>query len=267
MPDGGPRVKLNDGREMPVVGLGTWKSKPGEVKAAVKAAVQAGYRHIDCAFIYKNEDEVGAALTELFDEGTVTREELWITSKLWNDFHAADQVGVACEKTLASLRLTYLDLYLIHWPVVTNCTGDALSPSIAETWGAMEGLVAAGKAKSIGVSNFSGKKLRDMKAHATIFPAVNQVELHAQWRQDALLAACAELGTHVSAYSPLGSPDSSKMIGHKGQSVLANPVVASIAQAVGKSPAQVLIRWAVQVRVHAAPAAGHPRRAESLACT
>ena len=145
---GGPRVKLNDGRSMPLVGLGTWKSKPGEVKAAVKAAVAAGYRHIDCAWIYKNEGEVGAALTELFEEGTVTREDLWITSKLWNDFHAPGDVASACDKTLEALRITHLDLYLIHWPVVSNCTGDTLTPSIADTWTAMEALVAAGKCKS-----------------------------------------------------------------------------------------------------------------------
>ena len=144
----GPMITLNDGRQMPQVGLGTWKSKPGEVKAAVKAAVKHGYRHIDCAAIYKNEHEVGDALAELFAEGVVTREELWITSKLWNDFHAPGDVASACDKTLEALRITHLDLYLIHWPVVSNCTGDTLTPSIADTWTAMEALVAAGKCKS-----------------------------------------------------------------------------------------------------------------------
>ena len=124
----------------------------------------------------------------------MTREELWITSKLWNDFHAKDKVAAACEKTLTDLQLDYLDLYLIHWPVATNSSGPTLSPSTAETWTAMEALCRAGKAKSIGVSNFSAKKLQAMKEHASVFPAVNQVELHPGWRQEGLLAACKALG-------------------------------------------------------------------------
>lgn len=192
-------MKLNDGRSMPVVGLGTWKSKPGDVKQAVKAAVKCGYRHIDCAYCYRNEAEVGEALQELFAEEVVTREELWITSKLWNDFHAEEEVPAACAHTLRDLKLDYLDLYLVHWPVVTNFTGDVLNPPVEETWRAMEALRAAGKARSIGVSNWSAKKLAAMRAHARVFPAVNQVELHPRLRQDDLLAACSELGTHLTA--------------------------------------------------------------------
>jgi len=259
---GGPVVTLNDGRKMPFVGLGTWKSKPGEVKAAVIAAVKCGYRHIDCAAIYKNEDEVGAALKELFAEGVVKREELWITSKLWNDFHKAEDVPTACGKTLADLGLEYLDLYLIHWPVATG-SGPVLTPSIAETWGAMEALQGGGKAKSIGVSNWSAKKLAAMKEHAKVFPAVNQVELHPVWTQAALLTACKEMGTHLTAYSPLGSPDSASMIKHEGATVMSSPVVIGIAEALGKTPAQILIRWAVQRGTSVVPKSVTPSRIEA----
>mmetsp|Transcript_50363 Transcript_50363/g.58788 ORF Transcript_50363/g.58788 Transcript_50363/m.58788 type:complete len:335 (+) Transcript_50363:47-1051(+) len=260
---GGPKITLNNGLQMPQLGLGTWKSEPGEVKAAVKAAVGIGYRHIDCAAIYKNEEEVGEALTELFAEGVVTRDELWITSKLWNDHHRADDVPGACSTTLQHLGLDYLDLYLIHWPVATGCTGDVLDPTTEETWRAMEALQASGKARSIGVSNFSAKKLSAMRAHAKVFPAVNQVELHPVHRQDDLLSACAALGTHVTAYSPLGSPDSAAMIDHKGAAVMVHPAVVAIADAVGKSPAQVLIRWAMQRGTSVVPKSVTPSRIEA----
>jgi alcohol dehydrogenase (NADP+) len=244
---GGPTITLNDGRTMPQVGLGTWKSKPGEVKAAVKAAVKCGYRHIDCAAVYKNEHEVGEALTELFEEGVVTREELWITSKLWNDFHRAESVPEACATTLGELNLEYLDLYLIHWPVATGCAGAELTPPIRETWAAMEALRAAGTARSIGVSNFSAKKLAAMKAHATVFPAVNQVELHPYLQQTELQEYCAREGIVLQAYASLGGQDAGKGVLQKvGGPLLEHAATSAAAAKHGVTPAQVLLRWGLQ---------------------
>jgi len=263
MPDAsGPRVRLSDGRDMPALGLGTWKSKPGEVQQAVAHAIRAGYRHIDCAAVYKNEAEVGAGIAECIDAGVVTREELWVTSKLWNSEHAAEAVPAACEKTLRDLRLEYVDLYLVHWPV-TGVAGPELKPPMSETWAAMEQLRVQGKAKSIGVSNFSAKKLRDVCEHAAVPPAVNQVEVHPLFRQDKLIAACKELGVHVTAYSPLGSPDSATMLKREAPSVLDHPVVVQVAERTGRSTGQVLIRWALQRGTSVIPKSVTPARIDA----
>jgi len=252
---------LNNGNTIPAVGLGTWNStKEGEVKNSVLTAIRAGYRHIDCAWCYKNEKEIGVALKEAVDSGLVRREELFITSKLWNDFHASNDVEKQCRETLTDLQLTYLDLFLIHWPH-TFVEGEELSPPIQETWLAMEALVAQGLVKSIGVSNFSAKKLHAMKAYATIFPAVNQCELHPVWRQSELLATCTELGVHMTAYSPLGTPDFLASVGRTTAATVINqPAVLEIAAETGKSPAQVVIRWAVQRGTSVIPKSATPER-------
>ena len=171
-----PSIKLNNGLKMPQLGLGTWKSKPGEVKTAVRAAILAGYTHIDCAFIYGNEGEVGEAIADAIAAGEIRREDLWVTSKLWNDKHADADVEPALRATLKELRLDYIDLYLIHWPV-TGVAGASLTPTYAETWGAMERLTDLGLARSIGVSNLAAGKLRKLcsDARTRIVPAVNQV--------------------------------------------------------------------------------------------
>ncbi|TVU36523.1 hypothetical protein EJB05_18460, partial [Eragrostis curvula] len=252
---------LSTGARMPAVGLGTWQSDPGVVGNAVYAAVkrssgeseivfvQAGYRHIDCARDYGNEKEVGLALKKLFDEGVVKREDLFITSKLWCDHHAAEDVPDALKQSLDDLQLEYLDLYLIHWPFKLKKGTSLFNPEnylpldIPGTWAAMEKLYDAGKARAIGVSNFSTQKLGDLLAVACVPPAVNQVECHPGWQQTDLHIFCQATGVHLTAYSPLGSPATAWV----NRNILQEPIVISIAEKLGKTPAQVALRWNIQM--------------------
>lgn len=246
--------KNND--TMPVVGLGTWKSEPGDVYQAVIDAVEAGYRHIDCAPIYGNEREIGLALDHIFSAGIVHRHELFITSKLWNNAHRADQVLPALKSTLADLQLDYLDLYLVHWPVALrngvvfpDKGEDILSPDelpLSETWLGMEQAQKHGLARHIGVSNFSIEKIKKVINKATIKPELNQIELHPYLQQEKMLNWCRENDILLTAYAPLGSRDRHpSMKGDNEPSLLENPVIKNIADSQGMTTAQVLINWAV----------------------
>lgn len=247
-------LKFSNGDTMHAIGLGTWKATGDDLKKAVKEALYAGYRHIDTAAIYGNEEQIGEALSEVFEEGKVFREDVFITSKLWNDSHDEGQVRPALEASLKKLRLDYLDLYLIHWPVAfRNGVGfpktpeDYLTPAeapLAETWKQMEKVKSDGLARHIGVSNFSEKKLRDLISKATLKPEMNQVELHPLLQQRALLDFCNREDIHLTAYSPLGSGDRSAAMKNADEpNMLDIDILKEIARDRSATVAQILIAW------------------------
>jgi alcohol dehydrogenase (NADP+) len=265
--------------QMPILGLGTWKSEPGEVAKAVREAIRIGYRHIDCASIYGNEAEIGEALEEAMQAGEVSREELWITSKLWNNAHARDQASEALRKTLQDLRLDFVDLYLIHWPVAIK--PDVIFPTtgsqflsleevpLTETWADMETCVYQGLTKHIGVSNFGIKNIALVSEGAIIKPEMNQVELHPYLQQEELLTYCRKHNIHLTAYSPLGSRDRPDVMKKPDElNLLENPVVMSIAQTHACTPAQVLLRWSIERDTAVIPKSVSPdRMAENFRVT
>lgn len=255
---------------MPLLGLGTWKSSPGEVKAAVIAAIEQGYRHIDCAAIYGNEKEIGEALKECFDRGLVKREDLFITSKLWASKSHPELVRSACEKTLADLQLSFMDLYLIHWPFFFSQDTTALPPKPEQAlgydpaqylavWREMEKLVDAGLTKHIGTSNASAKKLSELLPQARIQPAANQVESHPYLAQQRLKKFFDENRIVLTAYSPLGSPDRPG-VADTDPKPLADPVVKTLAERLGATPAQIVLAFQIKRGAVAIPKSTNPDR-------
>eukprot|EP00891_Asterochloris_glomerata_P001644 jgi/Astpho2/1644/e_gw1.00032.82.1_t len=242
-------VKLNSGNKMPLLGLGTSQAQGDECETAVKKAIDLGYRHIDTAEQYGNEHRIGGALSTMLGAGRVKREELWVTTKLWSNNHAAANVKKAAKASLAKLKLDHLDLYLIHWPY-TGKPGPRIDPPLEETWQAMEGLVEEGLVRSIGISNFSPSKTQAVLKVAKIKPDVNQVEVHPHFRNERLRQWCTEQNIHVTAYGPLSSPGTMLSMGKSLPNLMR---VKGIAHKNSKTPSQVLLRWGLQTGVSVMP--------------
>ncbi len=219
-----PTIALNDGNQIPQLGLGVFKVEPGETERIVSEALEVGYRHIDTAFIYHNEDGVGRAIAQ----SGIPRDELFITTKLWNTDH--EDPRSAFEKSLDRLGLDRLDLYLIHWPM--PMLGTAL-----EAWRGMVQLVGAQLTESIGVSNFEVEHLRELHEETGVVPAVNQIELHPFHQRRDLREYCQANGIAVEAWGPLAQGKSD---------LLRRPAITNAGVAHSKSPAQVVLRWHVQ---------------------
>src|SRR5215467_12340191 len=256
-----PQRLLYSGAHMPAIGLGTFGSdhvSPSEVAEAVEGAAAVGYRHFDCASVYGNEAQIGYALQQILRLG-INREQLWITSKLWNDKHGESDVVASCRQSLADLRLNYLDLYLVHWPFpnyhppgcdVTSRSKDAkpyIHADFMKTWRKMEELVDLGLVRHIGTSNMTIPKLRFLLRDARIKPAVNEMELHPHFQQPELFDFVRFNGMVPVGYSPVGSPGRPERDRTPDDSVpIEDPVIVKIANRLGVHPAVVCVKWAVQ---------------------
>jgi D-xylose reductase len=278
---------LASGDQLPAVGLGLWKIPRTQTAELVRTAVRTGYRHFDAACDYGNEAEAGEGLHAAIQGGECRRDELWITSKLWNTFHKAEHVRPACERSLRDLGFDYLDLYLMHFPIALEYVSpevryppewlfdpaakeprmEPVGVPLAETWRAMEELVTAGLVKNIGICNFGCSLLRDLLSYVRIRPAVLQVELHPYLTQEKLFRYCREERIAVTGFSPLGASSYLSLnMAKADESVLEQPVVKQAAARLGKTPAQVVLRWGVQRGTAVVPKTTHAARlAENLA--
>ncbi|GAB5354395.1 hypothetical protein AAMO2058_000115300 [Amorphochlora amoebiformis] len=278
VPVGGLRKTLASGYEMPVFSLGTWKAAKGKTQKAVETAIRCGYRNIDTANDYNNEEEIGVALQNLFKEGVVKREEVFIQSKLWNSNHRPEHVDYDLDQTLSDLKLDYVDMYMIHWPQAAPSTGKAAATRVegaiaahhtknpmfplddegyycadmeshfVETWQKLEELVDSGKVKSIGISNFNKTQIEEVVAIAKHPVSLLQNESHVYLQQKDLIDLCNFRNICFQSFSSLGSGDTNyaEYASPTGTIPLKDPHIKSLAEKYGKNPAQIMLRWGVQ---------------------
>jgi D-xylose reductase len=254
-------------KEMPQVGFGLWKIAQSDCADVVYQAIKTGYRHLDSASDYGNEKAVGEGIKRALGDGLCQRSDLWVTSKLWNTYHAKEHVSLALERTLSDLQLEYLDLYLVHFPISLQFVPfdtryppewvfdpEAESPMmktskvpLSETWGAMEEMRRQGLTKQIGVCNYTSGLLHDLMSYAKHKPDVLQIESHPYLTQERLIRLAQNYGLAVTAFSPLGAASYFELdMAQEGESVLDTAVVKEIADRLGKTSAQVVLRWGVQ---------------------
>lgn len=295
-----PYMPLNDGNRIPQIGLGTWKQgKPAEFSVnrelmanpilsflekgslanAVYLAIKCGYRHIDTAYIYQNETEVGEGIERAIKEGLVKREDLFVTTKCWLTYLRKDRVERCLRKSLQDLKLDYVDLYLIHWPMAFKQTDESNYPEnsnglidvdetidLGETWTAFEALKKLNLVRSLGVSNFNSTQLQRLLASCSIKPAVNQIECHPYLNQDALINFCHKNEIRIISYCPLGSTPPTSSKGHSSNlnptspRLLDDPVVKELAKKYHKSEAQILIRYHIKKQLIVIPKSTNEER-------
>jgi len=267
-------IKLENGTDVPILGLGTWKTTGDDVYETVKLAIDIGYRHIDTAFVYQNEKDIGRAINEKIKEGVVKREDLYIVTKLWCTHHRRDLVLQQCKESLSLLGIDYIDLYLVHFPnALKEDTGMICPPKndvtdvefcdthYLECWQGMEDTVEQGLVRAIGVSNFNGEQIKDILKTCKIKPLMSQVEAHPYFPNSKHIKFCNDHGIQVTAYSPFASKDRppTHVMGNLPV-LLDDELPPKIGAKYGKSGAQVMIRWAIQRNTYVIPKSSNPKR-------